>query len=108
MHNYLSILIDRNTTNIFRVRLNVIGKRIIDERQNSFHIFLKQIQTSVRSSVERVADLSLAFQLIESVDVVDNRMRNVVHVNTRWICIDADGMKSVKMRMCKMLKSDGN
>lgn len=115
---YFSVPIDWNSSNILGRVLIVIGKSIIEEREHSLDILLENIQTSIRASIERVANFRLAFQLVKLVHVADNlqanlnyfcaqklvmftayKMRYVVHVSARRKCVEANGVKSVEVKV---------
>lgn len=101
-------LINGNTADVLRSRLIVIWKSIINERQDSLDVFLEQIQAGIRPGVKRVANFRFCFQSIKLVDVVDDRMRRIVHVDAWRISVDADCVKSVKGKkfkkyFCEML-----
>lgn len=88
-------MINGNAANIFSGLLTVVRENMIDEREDSLNVLLEQVKTSIRPSVEGVSHFCLAFKLVELMYVADDRVRCVVHINTRGICVNADRVKSV-------------
>lgn len=99
--SHLNLTIDGNPAHVFVGHLLIIREDIIDERQDSLHILFEKIQARIGAGVESVADLRLALDLVESVHEADNRVRNVVHVDTRRVRVEADSVESRKMNVLR-------